>query len=91
MTKQVKAGFSWTFFFFGIWVPLFRGDFKNLFRIWGLSIITIGVYYFIACFTYNKTYIQGLLEKGYQPHDDKTRAYLIGNQIIAEPALAQTV
>ena len=28
VVKQVKIGFSWTVLFFGVFVPLFRGDCK---------------------------------------------------------------
>ena len=28
LRKEVKVGFSWTVFFFGLFVPLFRGDLK---------------------------------------------------------------
>ena len=28
LVKEVKKGFSWTFFFFGLFVPLIRGDLK---------------------------------------------------------------
>ena len=37
--KQVKIGFSWTMFFFGFWVPLFRGDWKWLIIMLLLDII----------------------------------------------------
>lgn len=73
--KQCKVGFSWTVFFFGFFVPFFRGDLK-----WGiillvlnmfLGISTLGIGYLVVnlffCFFYNKTYINGLLEKGYKP------------------------
>lgn len=29
--KKAYLGFSWTFFFFGLFVPLFRKDYKNFF------------------------------------------------------------
>lgn len=74
--KQVKAGFSWTMFFFGFWVPLFRGDWKWLIVMLLLDIIGIfsfGLVTFIAdiimSFIYNKLYIQDLVSSGYKPND----------------------
>lgn len=66
LEKKVKVGFSWTFLFFGIWVPIFRGDFRNTFRIIGLSFVTFGIYAVISCWTYNAKYKEYLLEKGYR-------------------------
>lgn len=86
VTKRVKIGFSWTFFFFSIWVPLFRGDFKNLFRIWGLSIITFGIYSIVSCWTYNRIYTQDLLVKGYAPIDESSREILIAKGLISKIA-----
>lgn len=63
--KKVKVGFSWTMLFFGPLVPIFRGDFAGAIRIFLLSLITLGIYGLVACWTYNKKYAQGLLEKGY--------------------------
>lgn len=67
ITKTSKVGFSWTFFFFGLFVPLVRGDMKNFFRIWLMCWFTLGIYQLFACFSYNKKYVQGLMEMGYLP------------------------
>src|SRR4051794_16889766 len=83
ITKRIKLGFSWTLFFFGLWVPIFRGDFRNLLRIWLLGIVTLSIYYWVACWTYNSRYAKGLLEKGYLPADDVSRAELIRRNIIS--------
>lgn len=73
--KKVKMGFSWTVFFFGMLVPLFRGDLKWA-AIMFLTILIAGsVSYglggllisFIFAFIYNKMYIKELIEKGYRP------------------------
>lgn len=78
LIKVVKKGFSWTSFFFGLFVPLLRGDLK-----WGIIIFVLqllagaftfglGVFvvsFIFACF-YNKIYIKGLLEKGYKPSEE---------------------
>ncbi|WP_029332408.1 hypothetical protein [Exiguobacterium oxidotolerans] len=77
LVKEVKAGFSWTTFFFGFFPAFFRGDVK-----WGLIQLVVG---FVAAFAtagilgiviniafaflYNKIYINGLIEKGYRPID----------------------
>lgn len=73
--KQVKLGFSWTTFFFGIFTPMLRGDLK-----W--TAIVFVTNFLLALFTYgigniftpiffgyfyNKFYLKDLLAKGYTP------------------------
>lgn len=78
MTKQVKKGFSWTFFFFGLFVPLIRGDLKwaaIMFILQALvGAFTFGIGAFVVslvfAFIYNKIYIKDLLEKGYRPTEE---------------------
>ncbi|MBM7836474.1 DUF2628 domain-containing protein [Clostridium sardiniense] len=66
LRKQVKQGFSWTTFFFGGFVPLFRGDLKWFFIMWILAIPTFGISWLIMPFIYNKKYIEGLMMKGFR-------------------------
>ena len=40
-SKNVFAGFSWTTFFFGFWVPIFRKDFKGFLVLLGIFVINI--------------------------------------------------
>ena len=72
--KRVKIGLSWTFLFFGFFVPLFRGDMRNflialLIDILG-GIVSIGivtlVYHIYMFMKYNDDYLQELYLKGYQ-------------------------
>lgn len=78
MVKQVKKGFSWTFFFFGLFVPLIRGDLKWAVIMFLLQSVigffTLGIGAFVVslifAFIYNKIYIKGLLEKGYRPTEE---------------------
>lgn len=82
--KQVKAGFSWTTFFFGFWPALFRGDWKWF----GIQLV---IEIFLGCFTYgigagvvgivfaffyNKLYINDLLAKGFVPSDEPSKKVL---------------
>lgn len=73
VTKQVKLGFSWTMLFFGLFVPLFRGDLKWTILFLILSILTLGLAWLVLPFIYNKMYINGLLEDGWVPADDMSR------------------
>ncbi len=75
--KQVKLGFSWTMLFFGIFVPLFRGDLKWTILSLILVIITSGLAWLILPFFYNRMYIKSLLEKGWYPADDMSRNAMI--------------
>jgi hypothetical protein len=74
--KEVKKGFSWTVLFFGLFVPLIRGDLKwaiIMFAIHSLlaplSIMLFGLPNIIAgvilAAKYNETYTRELREKGY--------------------------
>ena len=63
--KQVKKGFSWTMLFFGVFVPLLRGDWKWFLITFALAILTSGVSWLVFPFFYNKLYINDLLQKGY--------------------------
>lgn len=74
VVKEVKKGFSWTTFFFGLFVPLIRGDLKwalILFLITALvGVFTMGIGSFavgiIFSFVYNKIYIRELVQKGFK-------------------------
>ena len=64
--KIVKEGFSWTMLFFGIFVPLYRGDWKWFLIILIANIFTYGWASVVFAFIYNKIYINDLLEQGYK-------------------------
>lgn len=77
LLKDCKVGFSWTTFFFGAFVPLFRGDWKWFLIILVLCSITFSLAIIPFWFIYNKLYIKDLLEKGYLPDSDTDRDILI--------------
>ena len=68
--KIVPTGFSWTTFFFGFFVPLFRGDIKYFLIMLLLAIFTYGISYFIFPFFYNGIYLRNLLENGWKPNTE---------------------
>ena len=65
VTKQVKKGFSWTMLFFGIFVPLIRGDIKWFVISLVAAFVTVGISWLVFPFIYNKLYLNDLLNKGY--------------------------
>lgn len=66
VTKEVKKGFSWTMLFFGLFVPLIRGDLKWTIISLILAFITAGISWLVLPFFYNNVYIESLQEKGYR-------------------------
>jgi len=70
--KQAPVGFSWTVLFFGIFPPLFRGDWKWLIIMWMLMLFTLGLSNLVFMFIYNKLYIKDLIGQGFKvmPNDD---------------------
>ena len=73
-TKEIKIGFSWSTFFFGVFVPLFRGDWKWFLIVIGIDLaLTITGLIFIMpllmlglAFFYNRLYAKDLYNKGYR-------------------------
>jgi hypothetical protein len=76
LTKNGYFGFSWTYFFFGWFVPLIRGELGVAALHLLFSIFTFGIWQMIVSFLYNKQYMTRMLEKGYVLKD-------------AEPTMAQ--
>ena len=69
LMKSGFYGFSWTFLFFGWFVPLFRGELMIALLHFTITVITIGLWQIIFAFLYNKQYTSRLLEKGYVLND----------------------
>jgi hypothetical protein len=77
LLKEPKIGFSWTTLFFGLFVPLFRGDIKWAVISFVFSIVTLGLFWLIFPFIYNKIYIKSLLKEGFIPANDESRKILL--------------
>jgi len=63
--RRVPEGFSWTTLFFGIFVPLFRGDWKYFFITMLLALFTFGLSWFVIPFFYNRWYQKELFDNGF--------------------------
>jgi hypothetical protein len=75
IVKQGYYGFSWTYLFFGFWVPLFRGHYQMAmihFAIWLFGVITLMwlPIQILMAFFFNKFYTLRLIEDGYVFFDD---------------------
>ena len=90
--KECTTGYSWTTLFFGMFVPLIRGDLKWAVILFLLTLlvgfITAGVGCFMvdaifACF-YNKIFITEMVEKGYTGKDTIDTEWLVDNKVIGK-------
>ena len=91
LMKECVTGFSWTTFFFGLIIPLVRGDLKWAAILFAISLI-IGVPTFgigalvvntIFAFVYNKIYIRGLMARGFIPAYETSKNWCIANGLLA--------
>ena len=94
LVKKCVTGFSLTTFFFGLLVPLVRGDLKWAAIIFALGSIigvptfgigVIGVHTVFAFF-YNKIYIRGLMERGFVPADVSSKNWCVANGLLGATA-----
>lgn len=69
LMKSGYYGFSWTFLFFGWFVPLFRGELIVALLHFVITVVTFGIWQVIIAFLYNKQYMTRMLEKGYVLYD----------------------
>lgn len=76
MGVECPIGFSWTTLFFGFLVPLSRGDWVGVLIHLIASALSIGIFWLIWPFFYNKNYIKRLLERGYMPFSEESSRYL---------------
>lgn len=99
MIKECVTGYSWTTFFFGVFVPLLRGDLKWAIILFIITILVaactlgFGVMFVgpIFAYFYNKIFIKSMVEKGFSYADDAAKNYLVRNGIIdAEPVPTET-
>jgi hypothetical protein len=65
LLKKGYYGFSWTYFFFGWFVPLVRGELGVAILHLILTFFTLGIWQIVFAFMYNKQYMTRMLEKGY--------------------------
>lgn len=89
VVKELKVGFSWTTFFFGAWVPMFRGQWGEVAKWWFLNPVTLGFWGLSQCWTANKKTIVSYLEKGYEPATQIDRSKLERKGVIA-PVVEET-
>ena len=71
LIRKGYYGFSWTYLFFGWFVPLFRGELGVAALHLLFSLITFGFWQIIVAFLYNRQYMTRMLEKGYRLHDNE--------------------
>lgn len=65
MIKTGLYGFSWTYLFFGWFVPLFRGELGVGALHLLFTFFTFGLWQLIVCFLYNKQYMTRMLTNGW--------------------------
>ena len=65
LTKTGYFGYSWTYLFFGWFVPLIRGELGVAALHLLFTMVTLGFWQLIVSFLYNKHYMTRMLEKGY--------------------------
>jgi len=67
--KHCCIGYSWTYFFFGFFVPIFRGEISiGIFHLI-FSIITFGLFQLVMPFLYNKQSSIRFLTSGWELND----------------------
>ena len=66
MMKTGVYGFSWTYLFFGWFVPLFRGETQTGFIHLLLIMITGGIWQIYMCFKYNEQYMSRMITSGWE-------------------------
>jgi len=63
LMKSGFYGFSWTFLFFGWFVPVFREVLLVELLHLAITVVTFGIWLFIIAFLDNKQYMTRMLEK----------------------------
>ena len=79
--KNCFVGYSWTYFFFGFFVPIFRGEISiGIFHLI-FSIVTFGVFQLVMPFLYNKQSSIRLLLNGWELSDSEENNLFASSKI----------
>lgn len=78
LTKEVPVGFSWTTFFFGPFVPLFRGDILTAAVTLALSLVLGPLVQLVMCFMYNNMFYEKQIRNGFKPIENVSQELLEG-------------
>ena len=79
--KNCIVGYSWTYFFFGFFVPIFRGEISiGVFHLI-FSLVTFGIFQLIMPFLYNKQYSTRLLNNSWSLGDNEINNELARRKI----------
>ena len=71
LQKNGFHGYCWTYFLFGWFVPLFRGELGVGALHFLFTVITLGVFWLVMPFLYNKQYTSRLLTSGFSFSDSE--------------------
>jgi hypothetical protein len=69
ITKTARLGWSWTYCYFGFFVPIFRGEILMGVLHMAITLFTCGLFQIIWSFLYNKQHITRLLTDGWVLED----------------------
>ena len=73
INKNGFVGYCWTYFFFGFFVPIFRGEISiGIFHLI-FSLVTFGIFQLVMPFLYNKQFSTRLLTNGWELNDTDER------------------
>ena len=70
LTKKGYVGWSWTYFFFGWFVPIIRGEIGIGLLHLVLTAVTFGIFQWIMSLIYNKQFMTRLLLAGWELDKD---------------------
>jgi hypothetical protein len=79
---SVKRGFSFTYLFFGPFVPLFRGHIGGFFLTFFVELFSLGIARLILLFCYNGMYINWLAANGY--YREVTQSNAVKDQVLPD-------
>ena len=71
LNKKGFYGYCWTYFLFGAFVPIFRGEIGIGLLHFIFTVITFGLFWLIMPFLYNKQYTNRLLTNGFKLSEDE--------------------
>ena len=79
--KNCFVGYSWTYFFFGFFVPIFRGEILIGVLHLIFSLVTFGLFQLIMPFLYNKQHSTRMLNESWSLNDSEKNNTLARQKI----------